>query len=609
LSRGVLVLVAVLLVLAFAPSYQTSAAVSQSGTPAILTIQSVPPNLPADGKQYPSIVVSLKDIHGNPSLAVVPIVVDLFSSQLNVAVVNATVTIAAGHDYAMATVTTTNTPGTTQITAASTGFQSAFVTVVTVTPSGLASELKVFAAPSNILSNPGESDGLIYVELQDQTGLPAKSATPVQVSLSTSAPLVVSLVSENITIPAGEVYATVNYKLPSSSVGDAAISAFSTGFSSGDAIVSVMSPSAGFPACCKLVVRGVLEAPSVSTMTLPADGSGYTALQVLLEDFSGNPVYAPSGGILVQLSSSKSTVVGVPSSALLPGGSSFVVVDAYTSFLAGIANVTAFAQGYTGSSTTVQTVIPAPSKLSVYVAPTPKILTTLDKVLLVVQLQDASGNPASAKANTAILVTSSNSSVVSPTLFLTINKGEDFVSTSVQASAVGFTTFTASSSGLAGSQAVLTTVPVPLTATISPASYLVYSPQVTALTLYVDLLGQPLSGASVSWTTSTGSLSSSSSTTDASGVASVNFVPGPLGAANVTAVVSDPAIGQVVTSVELTVALPPPPPAPSLAQEFLSYGYLLLIPVAIIIVYAFYTFRKRRAKRRAELEAAFQTVG
>jgi len=344
-------------------------------------------------------------------------------------------------------------------------------------------------------------------------------------------------------------------------------------------------------------------------MTLPADGSGYTALQVLLEDATGNPAYAPAGGILVQLSSSKSTVVGVPSSALLPGGTSFVVIDAYTSFLAGISNITAAAQGYSASSTSVQTVIPAPSKLSVYVAPTPKILTSLDKVLMVVQLQDASGNPASAKTNTAILVTSSNSSVVSPTLFLTIDKGEDFVSTLVQASAVGFTTFTASSSGLASSQIVLTTVPVPLTATISVASALIYTPQTTPLTLYVDLLGQPLSGASVAWTTSTGSLSSSSSTTNANGVASISFVPGPLGPVNITAVVSDPAIGQVVTNVELSVAQPPPTPAPSLAQEFLSYWYLLLIPVVIIIVFAFYRFRMRRAKRRAELEAAFQTVG
>jgi hypothetical protein len=73
-------------------------------------------------------VVSLEDVHLSPSLAIAPITVSLFSSQPNVGSVNATVTIEAGHDYAMASITTTNTPGSTVITATSTGFQSAFVT-------------------------------------------------------------------------------------------------------------------------------------------------------------------------------------------------------------------------------------------------------------------------------------------------------------------------------------------------------------------------------------------------------------------------------------------------------------------------------------------------
>jgi hypothetical protein len=609
LSRGLPILVLVLLGLALLPAYSTSAAtIPQSGTPAILVIQSVPPNLPADGKQYQSIVISLQDIHNRPSLAVVPIIVNLFSSQPNVAAVNATVAIAAGHDYTMATLTTTNTPGTTVITASSTGFQSAFVAVLTVTPSGLASELRVFPAPASILSNPGESDGLIYVELQDQTGLPAKSATDVQVQLSTSAPLVVGLPVNNVTIPAGQIYATVTYALPSTSVGSATISAFSTGFSSGNAVVNVISSTGNVP-CCKVVVKGVLETQSQTSIILPADGRSYSALEVLLVDVLGNPVRAPSGGLLIQLSSSKNTVASVPSSVFLPSGSSFEITNAFTGFLAGVSNITAFSQGYIGSSTTVQTVIPAPSKLNIYVAPTPKILSSLDQVVLVVQLQDSAGNPARAKAGTTILVTSSNSTVVSPTLFLTINKGDDFISTLVKASAVGTTTFTASSSGLSSSQVVLTTVPLPLSATISVASPVVYNTVTTPLTLSVALLGLPLSGASVTWTVSSGHLSTSSSTTDNTGSASVNFVPGPIGLANVTAIVSDPAIGQTVAHIELTVVQTPPPPTPSIAEEFLAYSYLLLIPVAIIIAYAYYRIRKRRVKRRAELEAAFQTVG
>jgi hypothetical protein len=505
--------------------------------------------------------------------------------------------------------TTTNVHGNTVITAASTGFQSAFVSVNTVTPSGLASALKVFPSPSNILSNPGENDGIIYVELQDATGLPAKSATDVSVQLSTSNPLIVGLTTTNVTIPAGEIFTTLNYILPSSSTGSVTISAFASGFTSGNGVINVVSAPVGNTPCCKVALQGILESPGQNLLKLPADGESYTALELLLQDALGDPVHAPSGGILVQLSSSKASVLSVPTTILIPSGSVFAVVYGQTSFLAGQVNVTAFAQGYSGSSALVETDIPAPSKLTVYVAPTPKILNSLDKIQLVVQLQDAVGNPARAKADTSIYVTSSNSSVVPSTLLLAIPKGDDFVSTSVQASEVGSTTFTASSSGLSSSQTQLTVLPLPIVANMAAGANTIINTQTVPVTIAVTLDGTPLIGATVTWSTSSGNLSSVSSTTNSYGVASVTFTPKALGVANITAVVNAPAIGQSVGHAFVTVMQAPPPTQPTLAQDFISYSYLLLIPIAAIVIFVVIRIRTRRAKRRAELEAAFQTVG
>jgi len=236
-------------------------------------------------------------------------------------------------------------------------------------------------------------------------------------------------------------------------------------------------------------------------------------------------------------------------------------------------------------------------------------LTPLDQIQLVVQLQDSSGNPARAKTDTPIYVTSSNSSVVPSTLLLTIPKGDDFVATAVQASEVGFTTFTASTSGLSSSQTQLSVLPLPLQALIAAGESSITNTQTAPVTVAVTLDGTPLVGASVTWSTSNGNLSSGSSVTNQYGVASVNLTPSAVGAANVTAVVNAPAIGKTVAHTFLTISQTPPAPQPTLAQEFITYSPLLLIPIVVIVIYAYIRIRSRRAKRRAELEAAFQSVG
>src|SRR5271157_2184836 len=101
-----LALLAAILVLSPLATYVTAATTAKSnvpGLPSELVVTSLPPTLPADNKSYKSIVVSLEDANFRPSLALSPIKVNIRSSQLNVGIVNLTVTIPIGQDYVIAT--------------------------------------------------------------------------------------------------------------------------------------------------------------------------------------------------------------------------------------------------------------------------------------------------------------------------------------------------------------------------------------------------------------------------------------------------------------------------------------------------------------------------
>ena len=599
---------AVLFILLIA--FPVGAALSQTttgvpGVPSILSAQSIPRILPADGKSYNAIVISLEDSVGSPTVALVPITVFLASSLTNVGTVNSSIVIEPGHDYALATMTTTNTPGTTQITASAPGFTSSIIFVQTETPSGIAADLKVFAAPSELLSSAGTT-GTLYVELQDQTGLPAKALTPTPVSLTSSDPNVASLIQKNITIPAGQIFTTVQFRT-GLTLGSTTISAFSTGFTSGQGKVTVIAP-AGNPAT-KVVVSGVLSSGKGVNTILPADGNQYAALELTLEDSEGNPVPAPAGGVSVGLTSTKSTVISVASSAVIPVGNISTIVHIQTSFLAGSINITAAPSGYSPSSAIFDTVIPAPSNIALFVAPSTKILTPLTLPLVVVQLTDASGNPARAKTNTSVLITSSNSQVVQGGITLTIPKGEDYAAAFLPVAMAGSTVLTAISSGLTSSQAPLDVVPLGLAVQITPSASTIDLNGTSTLTLTATLQGQPLAGANVTWISNDGSLTPQKSVVTTTGTVAAVFRPSVTGFANVTAVVKDSAIGVSSSTYFLTVNPVPKKGPLTLTQFIFLYGYLVILPLVVLLVFLVWFLRKRRKKAREELEAAFQTVG
>jgi hypothetical protein len=100
--------------------------------PSKLGIYCVPVNLPADNKTYQAIQVQLQDAQGRPAKdPQADVTVNLFSSQPTIGVVGSTLTIPFGQTQATGSLTVTNAPGTTTITAQASGYSTAQTSIST----------------------------------------------------------------------------------------------------------------------------------------------------------------------------------------------------------------------------------------------------------------------------------------------------------------------------------------------------------------------------------------------------------------------------------------------------------------------------------------------
>jgi hypothetical protein len=634
LNVRVTVLVAVVSLLLASQAIPSSVAVT-SKVPSLavgLALTIIPPKLPADNGTYPAVVVSLVDSNGLPSAALTPLTVFLTSSSTNIASVPDIVTIPAGSEYVVVNAVTTPTPGSTSITASSHGLESAFATLTTAIPSGFPSILKVFVSPTTFLRRA--DTGTVRVELVDSAGFPSKAITPVTALLSSSNASVARLNQGSLTITPGEIYATGSFDTSANS-GQAVITASSTGYGSRPAFVTVVSPKYCTGSCgsSKLLLR-------LLPGTLPTDGLTYSALEVGLATSLGEPAVSSSDTI-VQLFSDESDIISVPTLVTIPAGNISVLVPLTTSSLQGQSSITVTSSSLLPGNVTVTTVIPAPSKLAAYVAPmTPSGSSTFQlassRPILVIQLQDSNGNPARARVLTNITVTSSNSSMMSLPLHLSIKVvkvgqsyvGQDYVRTLLNASGSGLSVLTASSQGLLSSQVNLQLAQSPLIVTLSPSvsgatpygSSTMYTNSTAVMTLSISFLGQPVQNLTVQWTATLGSISPTKTTAISSKTASTTFTPiisglvckvvtvGPcyLGTANITASFSSIQTGHISKSYLVGIYLPPPPPVRP--PWYKTYWYYIVAAVVVVLVAGFYLFRLRRKKQRAEIEAGFEVV-
>jgi hypothetical protein len=597
--------VAALLLLSLQLLPASAAVETVPGPAASIVLTIIPPRLPADGGVYQAVVISLVDSNNLPTATLGNITVFLTSSQTNIAAVPDTVTLDAGQEYVIANVTTTVTPGTAMITASAQGLKSpAPAPLTTVIPSGYPSKLVVLTTPATFLARADV--GRVRVEVVDEAGLPSKALNSIPVQLTSSNASIASLSQSSLTIPAGSIFADGSFT--TLDPGNAFFTATSTGYTSGYAVVTVNAACTSSCGPSKLSLRVVAYG---TPGTLQTDGQTYDVLEVGLQTSSGAPATSTSD-VIVQLTSDQSNIASVPALVTIGAGSISALAAVTTSALAGTANITATAAGLVTAAAQVKTVIPAPSKLQTYVAPPSSAFSNNGNYpILVVQLQDASGNPARARQDTNVVVTSSNSSLLSSFVTVGIPKGSDYVFSYLHTKGVGTAELTASSQDFVSSQSELTSVPSPLVVRLQLSSTTlpyIYTNQTATFTFTATFEGVPLQNLNVTWGSSGGNLSPLNGNTGTSGSSSTVFTPGSFGAYNITATTNSPQSGPVHLVYPLVVAQVPPKPAQTLAQEILGFWYYIVAAVAVVVVAMVYLFRMRRKKQRAEIEAGFEVV-
>ena len=429
-----------------------------SSVPAALSVQVVPPVLPADGGTYPAIYVSLVDSSGSPTLAVSDVTVYLTSSTPAVGVVlNSSLVISIGKGYAMASFTTTPTVGSTKITASATGLASGTTTVTTAVLHGYPTSISLDAVPSEVNSTSTSSrSGTLIVEFQDQAGQPAKAANDTQVSVYSSSPKIVALNATSFTMKAGQLSKVLS---------------FSTGFVPGSALVTASAPQLGSGTAQVTVLGRPPLALQLYVQPSQLVTSGTGRLVIALTDLSGNPTRAPTNTI-VQIRSSSTSAVSAPTTATISAGSIYTAVTLSAGAKPGNATITVSSSGLKSGFATIFTsaaVGPAVA-LKLYVGPSPVLADHGNYSTVVVSLLNSTGSPTISTSPKDVTLTSSQNSSVGafgPSAFssMTIPQGDDYVIWSVPFTSTfvaGATSLTVSAQDLLPATGTLSTFgPVP----------------------------------------------------------------------------------------------------------------------------------------------------
>lgn len=308
------------------------------------------------------------------------------------------------------------------------------------------SKLSIYVGPASVLAD-NSTYNCVYVQLQDLNGHPARAIQDITIALSSSYTNI-GTVDPSITISKGATYGSANF-YSTFSPGTTTISASASGFSTVQALVNTIGP---IPSAI-----AVYGCPYV----LPADGDSYDAIMVQLQDASGSPARAPSGGVNVALSCSNTTVGTVDSSVIIPGGQTYAKASIYTTTNPGTATITAVSSGYTTNKVTIttQSISQVPYKLKIYLG-SPKVLADKNSYRqIAIELQDALGNIANATSDFTITVASSDESIGKTDSQIIIPENSSFVLVTLTTTyKAGMTTITAVGTNLYSDEESITTV-------------------------------------------------------------------------------------------------------------------------------------------------------
>jgi uncharacterized protein YdeI (BOF family) len=256
-------------------SLATQSLTTTGFTPSRLAVFCVPSILPSDNATYSAIQVQLQDANGDPAKnPTSDVTVDLFSSEPTVATVSPTLTIPFGQTEATGTITVTNSPGTTQITAQASSYQNGQASMTTYVIDFM--PLQITLTPdSSTLNNGAQTNITTYVA---NNGVPVSGVTLQFTSDSGG--------SFTTTTDKGNGYYTTTFTAASftkTTTCTITVTAAKTGYASNQATAQItVGPS------------GSTSSTTNSTQTSNANVNAPVTIQFCIKDGSGNPLSSVS---------------------------------------------------------------------------------------------------------------------------------------------------------------------------------------------------------------------------------------------------------------------------------------------------------------------------
>ena len=266
---------------------------------------------------------------------------------------------------------------------------------------------------------------------------PIEAPRGMEITVSSSDPSVLSLPISKVMLAAGESMVKVQF-MTTDKAGVAAITAQSEGVKSSTATMTTFRMDSLDP-----TRLAVYSAPS-SFLPDP-EQTGMIYVQVLN---SQNLPAVSKNDISVDISSSDQTVGRVPTYALVPAGSSGILVDFTPQKNIGETTIKASAAGLSPGSLIVSVNGPIASKLIVEFAPDVIPAVNYYDALMSVQLSDENDQPVKASTSVRVLLKSSDTSIVTVPQYVEIQAGKSFATTTVESKGkIGTATITASATG------------------------------------------------------------------------------------------------------------------------------------------------------------------
>ena len=468
--------------------------------PTALAVYAFPPTIPADGNAYPALFVQIQDSSGNPARAPLGgLEVSLSCSNVTVGTVQSSLTIPGGASYAVANFQTNPLAafnpaysGTAEVIAIKEDYTSKLTTIRTKPVASNPTILKVYVGSTKVMADNIAYQNLIAVQLQDSSGAISRISSDTIVNIASSDPLV-GTVPSIIIIPAAQNYGFANFA-STYRPGTTTITAGAQNFESATASLSTIG---SLPT--KLTVYCTPSA-------LPANGGTYNAIQVQLQDASGNPAIDPNGAVTVSLFSSEPTVGTVPTTLTIPYGTTYAIASFASTYREGSTSITAQASGYTTGLTPMNTHMIDQASFGVTVTPTTSILDSgaQTNVLAYVTYPDAAPAPG---------VTVAFASDAAGTFATVRDLGNGYYNTTFTAPKLSNQTYanitaTVSKTNYATSRGTtqITILPLPtleLSVTVTPNT-IISAKQANVLTQVTYPGGNPVTGATVTLTSSNG---------------------------------------------------------------------------------------------------------